>query len=126
MYPIKKDLRLYFVRLNTFERLHWSEFAERVTNSLYGDETMHEIITLTTQTTNYLGREKTDIMGVIYNMSLQDVRAAIDGRTLTAKQIVAFHTHEPTTANIVENVRVPDIATTGDEDVMSLEISQSC
>ena len=59
-------------------------------------------------------------------MSLQDLRAAIDDRTLTAKQIVAFYTHEPTTANIVENVRVPDIATTGDEDVMSLEISQSC
>ena len=107
MYPIKKDLILYFVRLNTFERLRWSECAERVTNSQDGDETMHEIMTLTTQTTNYLGREKTDIMGVIYNMSLQDLRAAIDDRTLTAKQIVAFYTHERTIANIVENVRVP-------------------
>ncbi|KAI0229871.1 hypothetical protein LSAT2_019714, partial [Lamellibrachia satsuma] len=66
MFPSKKDPSLYFVRLNAFERLRWSEFAERMTNSQYGDETVHEIITLMTQTTNYLGREKTDIMGKTY------------------------------------------------------------
>lgn len=66
MYPSKKDPGLYFVRLNAFERLRWSEFVERMTNSQYGDETVHEIITLMTQTTNYLGREKTDIMGKTY------------------------------------------------------------